>query len=530
MKKSSSAKLTEKSNLSSTPKINAFEHDLEIKQRPNTLKSDIKSIIVDTLAGSTAHALPRVFQDKPIYLKVIWLMLFFLFFGVSTYVIVKNLISYFQYQVSVSVSYATESPTNFPAISICNLNPFYAPRAQSYINSVLNSYNMTRFSNLTSIKQNETAFSLDATVLSTILTAAASDQNLSSSARKQLGFDIDTMLVSCWFNGVQCSSSDFYWFQSYKYGNCYMFNGGVNANNTAIDIKQVNNAGNGNGFEAEIFVGDASTMNQKYVYHSGINLLVHNQTITPFVENEGIYISTGYNSAIGITRTFRTKLSNPYSSCIVDATSSSSYNSSLYQAIFNQLNQKSYRQKYCYKLCYQKRVIDKCYCTDPSLPNPYPTYNGKTILACISSAETTCQANEKAAFEDKTVDSQCNTDCPEECSSVTYSTSLSISNYPTSFYSSWIQLQSNFLQKFLNNQTTSTNLQNSMLKISVYYQELAYKTITESPSLSWSQLLGIIGGEYNLFIGISILSVLELVEITAQIIRTIIVNKKRIKN
>jgi hypothetical protein len=43
--------------------------------------------------------------------------------------------------------------------------------------------------------------------------------------RENLGFSISTMLVSCYFNGIQCYSTDFYLYETFDYGNCYTFNG-----------------------------------------------------------------------------------------------------------------------------------------------------------------------------------------------------------------------------------------------------------------------------------------------------------------
>ncbi len=42
-----------------------------------------------------------------------------------------------------------------------------------------------------------------------------------------------------------------------------------------------------------------------------------------------------------------------------------SSSSKLYQATLNILGEKSYRQKFCLRLCYQAAVIMNCSCYDP---------------------------------------------------------------------------------------------------------------------------------------------------------------------
>jgi hypothetical protein len=50
----------------------------------------------------------------------------------------------------------------------------------------------------------------EVTAASDILKASiTSDTNLTDAKRKNFSFTMDTMLVSCFFNGIQCYSSDF---------------------------------------------------------------------------------------------------------------------------------------------------------------------------------------------------------------------------------------------------------------------------------------------------------------------------------
>ena len=54
--------------------------------------------------------------------------------------------------------------------------------------------------------------------------------------QKQLMSDFDKILISCNFDGVDCSISDFQWIWHPLWGNCYQFNSGYDKNNTPIEL------------------------------------------------------------------------------------------------------------------------------------------------------------------------------------------------------------------------------------------------------------------------------------------------------
>lgn len=64
---------------------------------------------------------------------------------------------------------------------------------------------------------------------------------------RQNGFQLTQMLISCMFDLKPCSVSDFVWFYSFDYGNCYRFNG----NNEIVRV--VKKAGPLNGLRLNIF-------------------------------------------------------------------------------------------------------------------------------------------------------------------------------------------------------------------------------------------------------------------------------------
>ena len=94
-----------------------------------------------------------------------------------------------------------------------------------------------------------------------------------------------------------------------------------------------------------------------YSYNRGIYLIIHNQTYTPVFSNEGLYLAAGFQTNIGIKRTFKYSLDKPYSNCIKDVDSIDCYDSYYFKAMFRELKVQKYRRKQCYQLCQQDFIL-----------------------------------------------------------------------------------------------------------------------------------------------------------------------------
>jgi hypothetical protein len=61
----------------------------------------------------------------------------------------------------------------------------------------------------------------------------------------------------------------------------------------------------------------------------------------------------------------------------------------------------------------------------------------------------------------------------------------------------------------------------SIAKVNVFYNDVSYTAYVENPSLTGDVLLGNIGGVLGLFIGISIMSLMEVFELFIEFIKII---------
>ncbi|XP_052233186.1 degenerin del-1-like [Dreissena polymorpha] len=72
-------------------------------------------------------------------------------------------------------------------------------------------------------------------------------------------------------------------------------------------------------------------------------------------------------------------------------------------------------------------------------------------------------------------------------------------------------------QTLLENIKDTQGFKNNFLKLNVYYEDLNFQNITESPQITIHQFLSDVGGTIGLWIGLSILSLCELVQLFAEL-------------
>lgn len=147
-------------------------------------------------------------------------------------------------------------------------------------------------------------------------------------------------------------------------------------------------------------------------------------------------------------------------------------------------------------------------------------------------------------LESQDISVLCDEHCPLECDTTSYSLNLNSAYYPTIYYWNVIRNQPNIIQKTLINTnftpgyildcagqlilaTNETNLElyegsegnpsttsdsqlntsiskvdvslvkSSILKISIFYDDLRYTNVEEAPSIDFITLIGVVGGQFG---------------------------------
>ena len=84
------------------------------------LRTKIKLAFEESILNSSSQALANTKQKGQLYLKIFWFICFIVGSVFAIWISINYLINFLSFSVSVSTLYVIESPTEFPAITICN--------------------------------------------------------------------------------------------------------------------------------------------------------------------------------------------------------------------------------------------------------------------------------------------------------------------------------------------------------------------------------------------------------------------------
>ena len=281
-------------------------------------------------------------------------------------------------------------------------------------------------------------------------------------------------------------------------------------------LKMVNQPGWNFGLQLELYTGDANPL----TYRNGFVILVHNQTKNDFSfpEDKSIAVSPGFETNIGLSKRLVEILPTPYNDCMGDF-SDKTYDylvkkSLTMQQMKNVFKLDKYDQNMCVKMCYQKYIIDNCKCSLQQMP-PYYSYSNNV---CNDVNEQNCSAQYDSLFYDSQSDDNCYADCPDNCVQYEYDSRISFSNFPSDWY----------LNKYyLNDSKRNFNsyFDSKVALVNIYFNEMTYLHIYQTPKITSESLLATIGGHLGLFAGWSVLTFAELIDLLIDIIHFIKLKK-----
>ena len=174
-----------------------------------------KFILGEWALNTSSHGITNIARLESKALKLMWLVCFLASLSYCVYTIVGIIQSFLQFQVLINQQVVQETPVPFPAVTFCNLNPFNRQNAQTYINRTLERNNL-------SYVQDTARIDLSPSLVSNLIKATIKgDRNLTRNQIEFLGYTLDYLLLTCYFNDVPCNKSDFVYLYDFDYTNCY---------------------------------------------------------------------------------------------------------------------------------------------------------------------------------------------------------------------------------------------------------------------------------------------------------------------
>jgi len=405
--------------------------------------------------------------------------------------------------VSTSLDYG---PQDFPVITFCNNNPLIYTKVQehnvtyadvlklmdeykemvalNYSNIPTDTYGL----NTVDTRYEKTEWATEALVL---LMAQLTE------AQKDLAsYEYDDVIKACYFNGIECTEGNFTSYYDATYGKCFQFNsdnsdfktlrGGIAYGLTVLMlINQRDPSGN------QLFLPTTTVAGARI----GINLKGED----PAMESFGINTPVGREALVGIEFTKISRLKVPYSNCIESDDQVSNY-----------YPDNIYSLDTCFRTCIQREIIRKIYCADPRYGKAGFSSCAVTDLAALRGIRDHQDPDNPNYF-----DPIASCDCKLPCTETDIDTTVTLSQFPTAGFivlngKSATQAYSCADSSAFSSQEQCISWynENSVL-VDIFYDGLDYESYTETPSYPFSTATNELGGQMSLWLGISIISLIE---------------------
>ena len=128
----------------------------------------IKESSLEIIEHSSIHGLPNIISTKRTCNKIMWIIFVIGCSSFCIYSIINSIMSFLDYEVVTKIELIPENPTQFPTVTLCNLNA------------------------------------------------------------KNSKYNLNETIIECQFNGNSCSLTEFNWFFQPNLGFCFMFNSDKN--------------------------------------------------------------------------------------------------------------------------------------------------------------------------------------------------------------------------------------------------------------------------------------------------------------
>ena len=410
---------------------------------------------------STCSAILYMFQDKyNKYVKAFWIVVVLLSAGGFVALTIYDIVKLSKEPISTSITLTRESELNFPAVTICSLSIFNTDT----LNSVIGGTNVSdRFIELFDEVQVKKDIPKCESIARGLVRDTKRDVNYGE-LTNLTKHNLANLLQDCRYVGSKCNASNFEEIPTLG-GVCFTYNADNSVKAKGTGVRQ--------GLRLQLKNGNQLFSLGK---DHGYRVIIHDPDEPPRPEAEGISVPLNKAVYIGLREVkseVKTRFSGEHHRC-----KKGSFDGDLSIQSFT-----SYSPSLCENVCFYKHLADKCNCVEQVLysANHYP-YNNLPECNLI---DLCCEVD---GFEE--VLQSC--DCPPRCSTVDHTTRVSYSD---------------------------NNYAENHVAINVYYETLVTESRETTDSYTVWSLISDIGGNTGLFLGFTLLTVVEFFIFLCSLIR-----------
>ncbi|XP_072237850.1 acid-sensing ion channel 1B isoform X1 [Leuresthes tenuis] len=434
---------------------------------------------VDDLAtffsGCSLHGANHVFvEDKKCSIRRgLWAVVFTMALSAFSLQIADRIIYYLQYDYITMLDERSASNMTFPAVTICNYN-FIRKSQMSYSDLIF-------MGPLLGFEEGMApGFPL------------APEPDRPQGSRFSLDefynrtrHRIEEMLLDCSFRGLECGPENFREIFT-RYGKCYTFNSGQDGRPLLVTMK----GGTGNGLELMLDIQQDEYLpvwgeTDETSFEAGIKVQIHTQDEPPFIDQLGFGVAPGFQTFVSCQEQRLTYLPPPWGDCKATPMDSDFFS--------------TYSITACRIDCETRYLVENCNCRMVHMPGDAAYCTPEQYKECADPA---------LDFLVERDNDYCV--CETPCNLTRYGKELSFVKIPS-------KASAKYLAKKFNK--TEQYIADNILVLDIFFEALNYETIEQKKAYELAGLLGDIGGQMGLFIGASILTVLELFDYLYEVIK-----------
>lgn len=100
------------------------------------MKIEIRKLIKKHFLNSSGHGLSNIARSETLFLKITWTIFWLAAVCGTAYLVSTGIIDYLKYEVNTKSRIVNDIPSNFPKITICNLDPFLTNDSMKFLSRV----------------------------------------------------------------------------------------------------------------------------------------------------------------------------------------------------------------------------------------------------------------------------------------------------------------------------------------------------------------------------------------------------------
>ncbi|KAG8452723.1 hypothetical protein GDO86_004496 [Hymenochirus boettgeri] len=296
---------------------------------------------------------------------------------------------------------------------------------------------------------------------------------------------LNDMMVECRFQGIECDT-DYFIPVFTRYGKCYTFNSGTNGRQPLITTK----GGTGNGLELMLDIQQDEYLpvwgeTDETSFEAGIKVQIHSQDEPPFIDQLGFGVAPGFQTFVSCQEQRLTYLPPPWGDCRSGPMDSEFFD--------------TYSISACRIDCETRYLVENCNCRMVHMPGDANYCTPELYKECADPALDFLVEKDN----DFCV-------CETPCNMTRYGKELSMVKIPSKASARYLAKKYNKSEQYI---------AENILVLDIFFEALNYETIEQKKAYEVAGLLGDIGGQMGLFIGASILTVLELFDYAYEVLK-----------